>query len=147
MESPSLVDRTQKIKKLIEKDCTVSIEIAPDPEPPSSSTLDESLVSEIEQDMQHNEWAWCLVTVGVQWRGVHADESLGGCSYKDEESFRVCDYFAEMKEAAILQIANKIDRILFNILEDIAREGLEPNEAFDGAYLESWLRDRGWIHD
>jgi hypothetical protein len=43
--------------------------------------------------------------------------------------------------------ANKIDRILFNILEDIAREGLEPNEAFDGAYLESWLRDRGWIHD
>jgi hypothetical protein len=53
-----------------------------------------------------NEWAWCTVRVQVSWtapsgRVYHANDYLGGCSYKDEADFRADSYYADMVARAL----------------------------------------------
>ena len=138
---------TEKIKKIIAPGCTITITTRPDDIGPEDH-LDESLVDEIRKQMEYSEWAWCIVTVTATWKGLRSQAHLGGCSYENEEAFRVCDHFEDMKEEAIAEVASQAERVLFNLtLGPAAPNGLEPNEVFDSVYLDNWLKERGWIHD
>lgn len=137
----------QKIQEIIRKDCTVHVSAKPDDIPPDGH-MEQSLVEELLRKAETSEWAWAVVHVTVHWRGMSETEALGGCSYKDEEDFRCCDYFADMKEAAIENLARQAERVLFNlVLGPASPDGLEPNEVFDSVYLDNWMRERGWVHD
>jgi hypothetical protein len=48
-----------------------------------------------------NTWAWCCVKVRAVWCGFQGTDYLGGCSYDDEEDFKRCDYFGDMKAEAL----------------------------------------------
>jgi hypothetical protein len=48
-------------------------------------------------------WAWCIVKVIATYEGVGGVEGadyLGACNYADEEDFKTCGYYDDMKEEA-----------------------------------------------
>jgi len=60
-------------------------------------------------------WAWATVKVTATYEGIDGVEGtdyLGCCSHKDEEAFKACGYYADMKEEA--------RRELYDTLDDIA---------------------------
>lgn len=58
-----------------------------------------------------NTWAWCCVKVRAVWRGFQGTDYLGGCSYDDEEDFKRCDYFTDMKSEALADLNRELARI------------------------------------
>lgn len=48
-----------------------------------------------------NIWAWCLVTIVAHWNGFEGKDTLGCCSYKNEEEFKQDEYYADMKQSAL----------------------------------------------
>lgn len=56
-------------------------------------------------------WAWCCVTVVVEWRGFKATDHLGACSYEDEKDFRQPGgYFDDMVRTAAEQIVDQLEQ-------------------------------------
>lgn len=55
-----------------------------------------------------NQWAWCCVRVRAVWRGFQGTDHLGCCSYADEEDFKRCGYFADMKAEALADLNRKL---------------------------------------
>jgi hypothetical protein len=49
-----------------------------------------------------DEWAWCIVAVEARYAGLVGRDSLGGCSYKDEDNFcQPGGYYQDMQECAL----------------------------------------------
>ena len=48
-----------------------------------------------------DEWAWCSVRVTCTDGETEGEAWLGGCSYKDEEDFKACIYYEDMKAEAL----------------------------------------------
>ena len=75
---------------------------------------DENYDKKIEQfiidDLESgNLWAWCCVEVIGHYKEVlTASCFLGGCSYKNEDDFKVCDYFECMKDEIVNQLNSQI---------------------------------------
>lgn len=46
-------------------------------------------------------WAWCQVEVAVTYRGFHASDYLGCCSYVDQDDFKRSGYYEDMVQAAL----------------------------------------------
>jgi hypothetical protein len=53
--------------------------------PKEDAETNEWIRSELESG---NDWAWCCVHVRVTYKGIVADQYLGGCSYRAEAEFR-----------------------------------------------------------
>lgn len=53
-------------------------------------------------------WAWCMVEVQAEFRGIVSSDHLGGCSYKDEKEFMECNYYPDMVATAVASLADKI---------------------------------------
>lgn len=56
-----------------------------------------------------NPWAWCCVRVTARVGPFEGVDTLGGCSYRDEQAFRDCGYFDDMKFSAFDDLADKIE--------------------------------------
>lgn len=76
---------------------------------------DARIVAEIRENMQWNTWAWCFVRVTVSVElgpaVIEGWDSLGGCSYADEEEFTASDYFKDMMNEAALDLCRKMKAI------------------------------------
>lgn len=75
------------LRDLIRKEMNVRIEIRPEHIPIADSFDDPSTVKEIEEQLQYNLWAWCVVCICVTWAGLSATAYLGCCSYTDQAEF------------------------------------------------------------
>jgi hypothetical protein len=70
----------------------------------------EEIVNKILTDLNNgNEWAWCGVRVVGKYKGLEADDFLGGCSYESEEHFRTCDYYADMRNIVYQNIIEQLE--------------------------------------
>lgn len=56
-----------------------------------------------------DEWAWALVEVRASWEGWKASDYLGACCYESEKNFRADAYFADMRETALRELADKLE--------------------------------------
>lgn len=76
---------------------------------------DRNVEDKILEDLESgNVWAWCEVTVIASYEGidgVFGYDHIGGCSYMDEQDFRSCDYFQDMKERAKIELRTKLEAI------------------------------------
>lgn len=72
----------------------------------------EEIVNSIIEDLNSgNEWAWCCVRVIGTYKGIVANDYLGGCSYPSEEHFRTCDYYEDMKQTVFNQIIEQLEAL------------------------------------
>ena len=107
----SLLDVQEKRAALTQKilnEGTVSLKVfpeegAPDFEGPGEN---ERVLARVNGG---HEWAWCIVRVTVEWRGMSGDAVLGGCSYEDEADFRQPGgYFDDMQREAVWRIVDAL---------------------------------------
>ncbi len=65
-------------------------------------------------------WAWATVKVTATYDGIDGVEGidyLGCCSYRDEEDFKTCGYYADMKEEAREKLYTFLSGVV-SILQD-----------------------------
>jgi hypothetical protein len=55
-----------------------------------------------------NSWAWCIVTVTARYRSFAGIDSLCGCSYESEETFKACDYYKDLCSSALENLNSNI---------------------------------------
>jgi hypothetical protein len=65
-------------------------------------------------------WAWAHVRVIASWRGFEGSDSLGGCSYADEEDFKKGGYYDDMKAEALHALNFEIRGTAGIILHELA---------------------------
>lgn len=56
-------------------------------------------------------WAWCWVRVRVTYQGLSASDSLGACTYADENDFRTNGPYADMVAECLTQLNTLIANI------------------------------------
>ena len=106
------------MRKLTLLDCTVSLEVMPEDMPVRGNVMcsddaafDKECEDEIIQRINSgDDWAWSVVKVSVEWNGFKGTASLGGCSYKDENDFLLCEG-AAMKGEALDDLNARIEKI------------------------------------
>jgi hypothetical protein len=58
-------------------------------------------------------WAWASVevTAEIEFEGhkFYGTDYLGGCSYENEEDFKRCDYYADLKKNAYDQLLKNLE--------------------------------------
>lgn len=65
-----------------------------------------------EQLANGNDWAWCIVRVRAEYKGLRADSYLGGCSYKSREDFMLPGgYYDDMRAEVIADLSAQIETI------------------------------------
>lgn len=74
------------------------------------AAADAAQVTEIKRRLRNGDtWAWCTVTVSATCHGYSGSDSLGACSYADEQDFRTPGwYFDDMVTEAIAALATEI---------------------------------------
>jgi len=56
-----------------------------------------------------NEWAWCSVTVRLTYKGLSAEDYLGGCSYLSRADFvKAGDYYDDMLHEALTALNKQL---------------------------------------
>lgn len=71
---------------------------------------DKAYEDEIIQRLDNGDvWAWALVKVIAEWRGVETFCYCGCCSYEDEKDFmESSNIYEEMKQESYVDLLNKI---------------------------------------
>ena len=69
-----------------------------------------------------NDWAWCCAHVVAEHRGLKAETWLGACSYESRENFRDGEYFTNMVDEVIEELADRIEA-LFDVHGLLETEG------------------------
>ncbi len=77
-------------------------------DPETDKAIEDFIASEIESG---NEWAWCMVSVLVEWNGLSTSEVLGGCSYRSEQDFKESGYYGDMLHEAIKDLCSQASKI------------------------------------
>jgi hypothetical protein len=110
-----------KLQKLTAEDVTISIKVEPETEvrladhfnsgdDDHSVEADLALIEEIEQEIAAgSKWAWCSVTVTVEWNGTSEEETVGCLSYKDEADFKADGYYSEMVKTALSDLNAELE--------------------------------------
>lgn len=85
--------------------------------------------------------------MSVQWKGLCINRTVIGKINADSgemiSRFEQDRLIGDMKQ----ELAEQAERLISNVCAGVFRaNGLEPRELFEDAWLETWLRDRGWIH-
>jgi hypothetical protein len=144
-----------KLQKLTAEEVVISIKTEPETEVcledhfnsnDENPSADLALIEEIKKEIAAgSEWAWCCVTVKVEWNGFCEEEVVGCMSYKNEAEFKADGYFEDMVKTALsdlnatleLNFANLFELILplpkeaaFQQLLDVVLPIL-PNASFD----------------
>jgi hypothetical protein len=122
-------DRLYELKALVTVSCEPETEVRPEDD------LDDKEALELvrEQLASGNEWAWCTVRVHVAIGDDEAFETLGCCSYEDQEDFQDSGYYEDMLTACL-------DRIEANDTQD-AYEAYKARKAeSDRESYKYWLK-------
>jgi hypothetical protein len=78
---------------------------------------DEKCARMIERQLANgNSWAWCCVEVRASYKGLHASDYLGGCSYKSERDFKKGGYYEDMKSEAFNSIIAQLKSLRADIV-------------------------------
>ena len=73
--------------------------------------VEDSIIADFEGG---NEWAWCTVKVTARYEYIDEIEGvdyLGACSYKDEEDFKDCGYYADMQDQARERLYDRLEGV------------------------------------
>lgn len=62
-------------------------------------------------------WAWAHVTITASWRSFQASAGLGGCTYADEQEFRKCPNYEQLKTDALAALQTNIQTAFHLLLE------------------------------
>lgn len=109
------------MKKLTEKDVEFTLSVFPEDmeirgnvSASGDDELDKKIEDKIVEDFNNgNVWAWCWVKVTAKWKSFTGYDTLGGCSYKDENSFKqVGGYYEDMKAQALDDLNRNIESTL-----------------------------------
>ena len=74
--------------------------------------LDEQTALDIEEKLEWNIWAWCVVKVECKYKGLTGTDYLGGCSYEDEKDFiENSGYYEDMKQQAFDDLIQQIKNL------------------------------------
>jgi hypothetical protein len=116
-----------KLRKLTVEDVVISIKTEPETETrpadhfnsnDENPEADLTLIREIEQEIAAgSEWAWCCVTVKIEWNGFHEEDTVGCMSYKDEAEFRADGYFEDMVKTALSDLNATLELNFANLFE------------------------------
>lgn len=108
------------LKQLTKEDCDITILIELDDIPVRGNAMasgDDSYDKEIEDEIisrvnDGDVWAWAFVIVRASWHNYSGQDSLGGCSYKNEEDFVNSDgYYEQMVTTAINDLNNNLAKM------------------------------------
>ena len=77
-------------------------------DPAIDRAAEEAILARLDQG---DIWAWCTVFLTARWRGFDDFDVLGCCSYEDEEDFKRCDYYADMKDRALEELNRKLQLV------------------------------------
>lgn len=101
------------------KDIEISVILHPEEMPikGNCSAVDEETDRETEKSIEEqlkagNPWAWCIVEVRGEYKGLSASEFLGGCSYESEDDFKRGGYYEDM----VLTVNQSIGRQVLAIV-------------------------------
>lgn len=100
-------------------DCRVTVDAMPEHDDPrgffatGDDEADRRHVEHIRAELDAgNLWAWCIVTVGVHWRGMTGRDTLGSCNYASQEDFtKAGGYFDDMKAEALADLHRQIQEL------------------------------------
>lgn len=116
-----------KLRKLTTEDVTISIKVEPETEVQladhfnsndENPAADLALIKEIEKDIAAgSEWAWCCVTVKVEWNGFCEEDTVGCMSYKNEAEFKADGYFEDMVKTALSDLNAELELHFANLFE------------------------------
>ncbi|QLE46551.1 hypothetical protein FD723_40780 (plasmid) [Nostoc sp. C052] len=71
--------------------------------------FDKQMEAEILERIKKKDiWAWCCITVVASYRGYEGRDSLGCCCYLNQQDFKQCDYYDQMKSAALSDLFSKL---------------------------------------
>lgn len=107
------------LKKLREK-CEIRLLCKPEDTPIKGNVLssgDDALDKEFEKLVAKaledgNAWAWCTAVVEVECGNIKEQEILGCCSYESEEDFRKGDYYEDMVNEALYEVARRMEKLI-----------------------------------
>ena len=95
-------------RKLIRANVTVElIREEEDTEPVFDDPADRAQV--ISDYTAGNYWAWFCAHVKVSWGDFEAEDWLGQCSYASEEDFKNGEYYDDMINTCVGEIADRIE--------------------------------------
>lgn len=115
-----------KLRKLTTEDVKIFITIEPeelsalkehfnsndgDPE------ADRRMIATIHEELKTSIWAWCCVTIKVEWNGFCEEENMGCMSYKNEAEFRADGYFEDMVKTALSDLNATLELNFANLFE------------------------------
>jgi hypothetical protein len=112
------MDKT--MKRLTEKDVTFTLDVMEEQIPVRGNALasgddveDKRYEDEIIRRLENGDvWAWACVKVTAHWNDFYGDDSLGCCSYENEEQFKQPGgYYDDMKIAALNRLNEKVTQI------------------------------------
>ncbi len=96
-----------KLKELVEYETSIEpsdIEIEGNAIASGDDEYDKKVENKLREDVESgNEWAWCDVKVTATYKDITGTDTLGACSYEDQNSFESEDggYYSDMKEVAL----------------------------------------------
>lgn len=64
-----------------------------------------------EQLKRGNAWAWCQANVTVVFYDFVSTQYLGACSYENEAAFKRCDYYEQLVNEGVEEIAKTLESI------------------------------------
>ncbi len=100
------MDNKQLIEKIL-SEASFNLETIPEDMHPSEC-FDVEFKDEVDRivkEAEWNIWAWCVVKVTASWNGIEASDYLGACSYDSEDEFKSAEYYQDMKNQVVEQIA------------------------------------------
>ena len=111
---------------------TYTVECLPEDMPVEGNAMssgDDQYDKEVEESISNdldsgNPWAWCVVKVTAEWNGLKGVDYLGGCSYKSEYDFRQDGYYEDMKDQALQDLNNILDKEMQKLsqINDLLKE-------------------------
>lgn len=107
------------MKPLTIDDCTVQLIMFPEDLPLEGnlSCLDDERdaanIAHVRDQLDSgNDWAWCAVTVRLTYRGLIAEDHLGGCSYASEADFTAPGgYYDDMIHECLISLNKQLAEI------------------------------------
>lgn len=112
MCKPELVDSIktrETLAKWLVANGTITLNVVPDDSDPEDSFDDPDNVSFVRAGLNSGSlWAWCTVIVRITYCGAIGEDTLGGCSYESEDSFRSDAYYADMVSAAATDLVAQL---------------------------------------
>ena len=97
-------DKAAALRRKIQDEAQITV--IPEDEIHAPDYDDAELCAEIARRRDEGDpWAWCVVVVRAEWRGISGEAVRGGCSYADEEAFTAPGgYYDDMRAEAVDEI-------------------------------------------